>query len=147
VLFMDDDRTVCNDDAAPFECPYQPRGEDVGRDTLIAVAIDTANQAAFVSRAVKVSKFRATRLSISFRRGRASGTLAFPTALTKTLGCRGRVTVRVRRNGRTVATRRGRLSRTCRYRVRIRARKGTTIRAVFGGNAYVRARNSRAVKP
>ena len=61
VLFMDDERTVCNDDAAPYECLYQPRGEDVGRNTLIGVAIDTANQAAFVAREVTVSKFRATR--------------------------------------------------------------------------------------
>ena len=146
VLFMDDDRVVCNDDAAPFECPYQPRGEDVGRDTLIAVAIDTANQAAFVSRAVTVSRFRATRLSIAFRRGRASGTLGLPAALTKALGCRGTVTIRVRRNGRTIATRRMRLSRTCRYSVRIRVRRRATLKASFGGNTYVRARSSRSLR-
>ena len=127
VLFMDDERVLCNDDAAPFECPYQPRGEDVGRDTLIAVAIDTAEQAAFLSREVTVAKFTATRLSIAFRRGRASGALALPAALTQPLGCRGTVTVRVRRGRRTIATRKVRLSRTCRYRLRIRVRRGAAI--------------------
>ena len=146
VLFMDDERVVCNDDAPPFECPYQPRGEDIGKDTLIAVAIDTANQAAFLSREVTVSKFTATRLSIAVRRGRASGALALPAALTRPLGCRGTVTLRVRRRGRTIATRKARLSRTCRYRVRIRVRRGTTVRARFGGNPYVSARNSRSLR-
>jgi Ca2+-binding RTX toxin-like protein len=146
VLFMDDERTVCNDDAAPFECPYQPRGEDAGRNTLIAVAIDTGEQAAFSAHPSAVSRFRATRLTIAFRRGRASGRLTLPAALTSALGCRGTVTIRVRRGRRVVRARRVRLARTCRYRIRIRARRGTRIQARFGGNAVVLARSSRALR-
>ena len=44
VQFFDDDRLVCEDTAAPYTCAYQPRGGDVGRNTLIAVATDGASQ-------------------------------------------------------------------------------------------------------
>ena len=30
VRFLDDDRVVCEDTAAPYTCAYAPRGEDVG---------------------------------------------------------------------------------------------------------------------
>ncbi|MDQ3630919.1 MAG: Ig-like domain-containing protein, partial [Actinomycetota bacterium] len=38
VVFMVGERVVCTVTAAPYTCRYQPRGEDVGRNTLLAVA-------------------------------------------------------------------------------------------------------------
>ena len=59
VQFFDDDRLLCEDTAAPFNCAYQPRGGDVGRNTLIAVAIDGAGQTTSAVRAVTVRRFAA----------------------------------------------------------------------------------------
>ena len=69
---MDDERVVCNDDAPPYECNYQPRGEDVGRDTLAATAIDAGQQAATALREVTVSRFTATGLSLTRRASKAA---------------------------------------------------------------------------
>ena len=65
VQFFDDDRLVCEDTAAPYTCDYQARGADVGRNTLIATAIDGANQATSAVRPVTVNRFRPTSLSLS----------------------------------------------------------------------------------
>ena len=67
---MDDDRTLCEDSEAPFTCSYQPRGGDVGRNTLIAVAVDGANQTTSVPRPVTVRRFEARELGISLRPSR-----------------------------------------------------------------------------
>ena len=48
---------VCEDLAAPYECAYTPRGGDVGRNTLVAIAVDTAGQTSSVVRAVTVRRF------------------------------------------------------------------------------------------
>lgn len=57
VGFLDDGRLVCIDESAPFECDYAPRGDDVGRNTLIAIAVDGTGQTAVDFRAVRVGKF------------------------------------------------------------------------------------------
>ena len=54
VRFLDDDRVVCEDAAAPYTCAYRARGEDVGRNTLTAVAVDGAGQTASAQRAIVV---------------------------------------------------------------------------------------------
>ena len=50
VQFLDDDRVLCEDAVAPYECPFQPRGGDVGRNTLVAIAVDTAGQTTSLAR-------------------------------------------------------------------------------------------------
>ena len=70
VQFLDDDRTVCEDTAAPYTCTYQPRGGDVGRNTLIAVAVDGANQTTSVPRPVTVRRFEPRELGIALRPSR-----------------------------------------------------------------------------
>ena len=127
VLFLDDDRVLCRDEVAPYECAYQPRAEDVRTNTLTAVAVDTRDQAAFALRTVAVARFRPVRLTLSVRRGVAKGALRLPTALSPAAGCRGTV---------TVARRKVKLSRTCRFRVRVRARGRAAVRARFSGNAF-----------
>ncbi len=54
VRFLDDDRVLCEDAAAPYTCAYRARGEDVGRNTLTAVAVDTGGQTASAQRAIVV---------------------------------------------------------------------------------------------
>jgi hypothetical protein len=65
VQFFDDDRLVCEVAAAPSNCAYQPRGGDVGRNTLIAVAVDGAGQTATSVRAVEVRRFSPKRVTLT----------------------------------------------------------------------------------
>ena len=58
VRFLDDDRVVCTDTAAPFTCAYRPREQDVGRNTLVAIATDAGGQTASAVRLVEVARFQ-----------------------------------------------------------------------------------------
>ena len=156
VRFLDDDRVVCEDTAAPYTCAYQPRGGDVGRNTLIAVAVDGANQTTSVPRPVAVRRFSPRDLGLALRPGRdrrapynfrASGRLVRPDAVSPSQGCSGSVTLIARRGSRTISTKRARLSRTCEYRVtfkfRTRAASRLRFRASFGGNEVLTGKTSR----
>ena len=57
VQFFDDDRLLCEDTSVPFSCAFQPRGGDIGRNTLLAVGIDGANQTTTLVRPVTVRRF------------------------------------------------------------------------------------------
>ena len=74
------------------------------------------------------------------------GRLRLPTSVPASRGCGGRVTIQLRRGKRKVATRRARLSRSCRYRKvvsfrstrRLRASKGRLrVTTTFRGNAVL----------
>ena len=67
VQFFDDDRLLCEVTAAPFNCAYQPRGADVGRNTLIAVASDGAGQTTSVVRANNAATISASNPAVSNR--------------------------------------------------------------------------------
>jgi hypothetical protein len=160
VQFIDDDRIVCEDTTAPYTCAYQPRGEDVGRNTLVLTAIDTSQQTATQTRSVLVARFIATTvtLRVSPTRDRrppvrftASGTVALPTAVRPGVGCiGGTVSIQVKAGTRTIATRRVGLRVNCTYRLtlsfgdssRFRGRSALRVRARFGGNDVVEARSS-----
>ena len=124
VLFLDDDRIVCADTAAPYTCPYAPRGEDVGRNTLVATAVDTAQQTATTTRTFRVDRFSAT-ITGSVTPGRDTrapfrfvtrGRLRFPAAVPASLGCGdGVVSVQVKAGGRTISNRRARVRQDCRF--------------------------------
>ena len=130
VLFLDDDRIVCSDTAAPYTCVYQPRGEDVGRNTLVAVAVDTAQQTASTTRAFNVDRFnvgsitgavtpaRDTKAPFVFR---TSGRLRLPVFVTPALGCRaGQVSIQVKAGSKTISTRRADLRRDCSFASTVR---------------------------
>ncbi|MEJ7787616.1 MAG: IPT/TIG domain-containing protein, partial [Solirubrobacteraceae bacterium] len=76
---------------------------------------------------------------------RLTGKLTLPRGVPASVGCRGRVTVRVQRGLRTIATRRPSLTRACTYRVRVsfakrrplRSATRLRFRARFGGNPRV----------
>ena len=70
VQFFDDDRLLCEDTAVPFTCAFQPRGGDVGRNTLLAVGIDGANQTTTLVRPVTVRRFTSPGLGLSLRPSR-----------------------------------------------------------------------------
>jgi hypothetical protein len=57
VVFLDDGQQVCSDDTAPYDCAYAPNGGDVGRNTLIAIAVDGAGQTAVDFRSLSVGRF------------------------------------------------------------------------------------------
>jgi hypothetical protein len=151
VQFYDDDRLLCEDTAAPYTCSYSPRGLDVGRDTLIARAIDTDDQSDTAVQAVTVRRFTARRLTLKLgptRDTRApytfhlSGTLSLPAPVAPSVGCAGGEVVITGKVGRkTVTSRRTSLTRRCEYALRVKFghRPGTKIRftARFAGNTTV----------
>jgi Ca2+-binding RTX toxin-like protein len=148
VQFLDDDRLVCEDAVAPYTCEYAARGGDVGRDTLIARAVDTADQASSAIQAVTVRRFSARKLTLKLNPSRdtrapyrfqVTGNLTLPPAVARTQGCQGsEVSIIVRAGRKIVATRRLTLSRVCGYQRRIdfSRRPGTRLRftAKFLGN-------------
>ncbi len=78
-------------------------------------------------------------------RFRIAGTLTRPRGVVRVVGCRGRISVQVKRGGTTISTRRVSLKRDCTYRVNVsfanRRRLGNATRlkftARFAGNAVV----------
>jgi len=157
VDFLDDERTVCSDTSAPYTCDYRPQGDDVGRNTLVAIAVDSSGQTASAVRSVVVPRF-AGRLSARTTPSRdtrapyrftTTGRLTLPAAVTPAQGCRGTVTVQIKAGRTTVSTRRVRLRSNCTYRSRVtfrikrRLRPRTLRRSVrFGGNAVMAARSA-----
>ena len=90
----------------------------------------------------RVSPARELRAPFVFR---VSGRLTLPAGMPAATGCRGRVSVQVKRGTATISTRRTSLTRTCTYRVRVsfasraRFRSATRLKftARFAGNASV----------
>jgi Ca2+-binding RTX toxin-like protein len=157
VQFLDDDRLVCEDVAAPFECAYQPRGGDVGRNTLVAIAVDTAGQTTSLVRAVTVRRFTPSSFSLRLRPSRdrrapysfrATGELRRPPTVSPSQGCSGRVVITAKRGKRTVSRTRTSLKRTCEYAktIRFRSRVASRIRltAKFEGNDVISSRTARS---
>ncbi len=158
VDFLDDERTVCSDTTAPYTCDYRPQGDDVGRNTLVAIAVDTSGQTASAVRAVVVPRFvgrlsaRTTprRDTTAPYRFTTRGRLTLPTAVTPAQGCRGTVTVQIKAGRKTVSTRRVKLRSDCTYRSRVtfrvkqRLRPRTLRRSVrFGGNSVMAPRSAK----
>jgi hypothetical protein len=134
VTVFDDDGTICVLRAAPWACTWKPTGADVGRATLLASAVDAGGLSSLAIVRVRVDRFAATLTrKVRRQRGatRVSGRLKLPGAVESALGCRGNVTVRVRRIRRTVA-----LTRGCTYAARLPVRTGRP-RVSFAGNPVV----------
>jgi hypothetical protein len=152
VQFYDDDRLVCDDAVAPYTCAYAPRGGDVGRDTLIARAVDTADQSTSVVQAIDVGRFTAPKLTLKLAPSRdatapyrfiATGKLSIPAPVAPTQGCSGgQVTITAKAAGKTIALRHVTLSRHCEYQLRLTFahRRGSQLRigARFDGNAVMK---------
>jgi hypothetical protein len=151
VRFLDDDRVVCEDTAAPFTCAYAPRGDDIGRNTLTAVAVDTTGQTASAQRVVSVGRFRAAILLSVRPRGAtytAGGRIDQPANLTRAQACKGTVTVKMKARGKTLTTKKGKLTSRCTFSLKGFRSKASKLRftAAFAGNDFVLPR-SRTVSP
>lgn len=147
VQFFDDDRLVCDDTTAPYSCAYQPRGGDVGRNTLIAVATDGAGQTSSVVRPVTVRRFTPKELGLALRPTRdrrapyafrLTGRVLRPDQVSPSQGCSGTITLTAKRGTKVIATKRATLSRTCEYKAtfsfKTRAASRLRLQAKFGGN-------------
>jgi hypothetical protein len=142
VQFLDDERIVCTDDTAPYACDFRARGEDVGRNTLTVVAIDTAQQTATDRRALTVPRFAPAKVTLRVARRRASGTVALPAEVAPALGCTGFVTLETRRGAKRTASKRLRLKPDCTFAGRVTLRPRTRVRASFAGNDVLSAKAS-----
>jgi hypothetical protein len=156
VQFFDDDRLLCEIPAAPFNCSYQPRGGDVGRNTLVAVAFDGAGQSTTAVRAVTVRRFAPKSMTLSLRPSRdrkapyafsMRGKITRPDPVSPSQGCSGTITFSVKKGTRVIQTKRVSLTRTCEYRTTFSFRKRTAKRlrfqAKFGGNEVLSSASSR----
>jgi Ca2+-binding RTX toxin-like protein len=160
VQFLDDERIVCEDTAAPYTCAYSPRGEDVGRNTLVAVAIDTSQQTASAVRSVTVDRF-ASKVSRKVtpkkdKRGpfsfKATGRVTKSAAVSNALGCKGTVAVQVKAGSKTISNRRVKVKKNCTYsqKVTFKNRKRFSkngklkFTARFSGNGVLKASKSKS---
>jgi hypothetical protein len=156
VQIFDDDRLLCDMSAPPFNCAYQPRGGDVGRNTLVAVAIDGAGQSTTVVRPVTVRRFAAKAMTLSLRPSRdrkapyafsMKGKITRPEPVSPSQGCSGTISFSVKKGRKIIQTKRVKLTRTCEYRTTFSFRKRTASRlrfqAKFSGNDVLSAASSR----
>jgi len=140
-------RELCRLSTAPYRCTVDPTGAEVGTQALRVVVTDNAGASAAVSASVTVPKFTA-KLKLSIKKGKAShgkakrsisGTLQLPAGVTRAQGCKsGKVTVTIKRSGKSVLNRQLRLSASCTFKASISG-AGTmqsyAVSARFGGNA------------
>lgn len=155
VALLDDGQVVGTDTTAPYSIAYTPQGDDVGRNTLVAIAADTTGQTAAAIRNVTVGRFvpqalsaqvSPTRDRVSPYRFRTSGKLTLPAGVSQAQGCgTGLVSVQFKRGANTISTRRITLSKTCTYASTVsfndRKRLGKTGRlnvvVRYAGNAVL----------
>jgi hypothetical protein len=128
VQFLDDERIICEDTAAPYTCDYKPRGSDVGRNTLSAVAIDSSQQTATARRTVRVGRFAPRSVSLNVkpkkdarnpRRFTASGKVNRPAGVTAGQGCSGVVAIQVKAGKKTISNRRAKVKKNCTFKQRV----------------------------
>jgi Ca2+-binding RTX toxin-like protein len=150
VVFSTGERVLCTDATAPYSCAYVPTSADVGRDTLVAVAVDTSDQTASAVRTVSVPRFTPTGLTAATtpkRDGKAPfefttrGRLELPPGVTPAAGCKGTVAVSFKAGRKTISTRRVELGSNCTYSSKVTFRlprrlspRTLSVVAVFAGN-------------
>ncbi|HWK26226.1 MAG TPA: Ig-like domain-containing protein [Solirubrobacter sp.] len=156
VQFFAGERALCEDVAAPYTCAFQPRGDDVGRTTLIAIATDGANQTASAVRTVTVRRFQPRSVTMTLRPNRVrrapyslrlTGRVSRPEAVSPSHGCKGTVTLTAKRGKKTVSTHRAPVRRTCEYSATFkfasRPASRLKLQAKFAGNEVLEPKSSR----
>ena len=154
-------RLVCTATAAPYRCSYLPQGVDLGRNTLTAIAYDSAGQTATALNQAIVPRFTARSLSAKTTPGKdtkfpfrftTSGKLSLPANVTPAVACKGGlVSIQFRAGKKTVSNRRVGLKKDCTYKsavtFRIPARlhpKTVEVRVAFLGNQTVNPRQAKS---
>jgi hypothetical protein len=156
VAFVDPDGVICTDTTAPYSCRYLPTGDDVGKNTVIAVATDAAGQTGTSSRRLSVDRFKSGTVSLSASPARdasapyrftLSGKVTLPAGVTAAQGCRGTVVLRINRGGKSAAATNAPLSKSCTYKrtlvVPSSSAGSLTATARFNGNAVLLPRSAR----
>ena len=127
VIFLAGNRVLCTDTVAPFECDFTPTGDDVGETTLVAIAVDTAQQTTVALRYVELNRFALNGFLFGVTpksdqsyplRFRARGRLILPTAVSREEGCRGKVITRWKVGKKTISTRGVSVNDDCTWSVR-----------------------------
>jgi hypothetical protein len=144
-------RKICTLTAAPFgSCDLTATGADVGRQALRVVVTDALGSTAESTANVLVAKF-ATKLTVSIKKTNVkgnkakrtiSGKIAVPANVTKAQACTGKVTVQIKRSGRSILNQQVSLSKSCTFSRSVTAarRKQSFSSSVkFGGNAVLAA--------
>jgi hypothetical protein len=154
VEFYVGQRLVCTDTSAPYTCSYLPQGVDFGRNTLVAIAYDTAGQTGTSLNSVNVPRFVATRLTAKTTPKTAkkfpatfttSGKLVLPANVGNAVGCAGgHVSVQFRAGKKTISNRRVATKSNCTYKSKVKFRlpsrvhpKSLTVLVRFTGSSVV----------
>jgi hypothetical protein len=147
------DRLVCSDVKAPYACTVKATGADVGAQALTATVVDRNGSTAVASTKVTVAKF-AAKLGLKISRtnvksGKAKrtirGTLVLPSGVTKAQGCRGTVTVTIKRSGRALLNQQVKVSKACTFTRSVTAQRSKqrfTVGVRFGGTAVLKTASS-----
>ena len=143
-------RRICTLTAAPFgSCDVTATGADVGRQALRAVVTDALGSTAQATANVTVAKF-ATKVTTSVKttnvtgnkaKRTISGKIAVPANVTKAQACTGKVTVQIKRSGRSVLNQQVSLSKSCTFSRSVTAARGKqsfSVSAKFGGNTVLK---------
>jgi Ca2+-binding RTX toxin-like protein len=161
VIFLDDESVVCTDTTAPYTCDYKPKGGDVGKNTLVAMAVDTSQQTASAIRSVTVPRFAVKKLTSKTkpksdtsdpRTFTTSGKLTRPTGVTAGQGCKGKVTVTFKAGKATISTRTVKLKKNCTYTSKVTfevpSRLAGKLQVVvrYGGNAVLAPKSAKRGK-
>ncbi|WP_210495385.1 Ig-like domain-containing protein [Patulibacter sp. SYSU D01012] len=143
-------RLVCRSTQAPYACRFRPKGADVGTQALTATVVGADGSTSVVTTTVRVPKLRATvRLRIAKKalsggrvRRTVRGTVVRPAGVTKAQGCKGTVTVVLRRAGRSFLNQQVKVSRSCTFSRSVTAPRSNqryTVSARFRGNTVLAA--------
>ena len=144
-------RQVCALFKGPYACRVNATGADPGSQIMRVVLTDATGATAETSTRVSVQRF-AAKLRVAVRssktpggrvKRRITGTLLLPTRVTKTQACSsGRVTVVIKRAGRSISNQQLTLSKGCSVTKTITgpaAKQSYSIIARFGGNTVLRS--------
>lgn len=143
-------RLVCRSTTAPYTCRFRPTGADVGTQALTATVIGVDGSTAVTTTTVRVPKFRATvRLRIAKKalsggrvRRTVRGTVVRPAGVSKAQGCKGTVTVVLKRAGRSFLNQQVKVSRSCTFSRSVTAPRSNqhyAVSARFRGNTALAA--------
>lgn len=141
-------RLVCTEVKAPYSCRITPTGADVGVQALTATITDLNGSTSVVTSKVTVAKFKPTlkskvtkkKVGSRLRRTFFKATLVLPKGVTKAQGCKGTVTLVVRRNGQSVINQQVKVSKACTVSRSVTApRSGQrfTVSARYGGSSVL----------
>jgi Ca2+-binding RTX toxin-like protein len=152
VIFYDGERTLCIVKTAPYTCSYKPVDTDIGKNTLIAVAIDDAGLSSSAIRQVTVPQFAPAGLTASTKPKRlthapfkftTTGRLTLPGGVSPR-SCNGVVSVTFKAGKKTVSTRRTNLKSTCTFSSKVTFSlpkrlnpKSLRVFVAFRGNAVL----------